>query len=332
MTTDRHDLDPIAPERALELYLSHKATECTEKTVQNHRYRLGHFVRWCGEEGIENLNALGGRDLHSFRLWRKADGDLNKLTLSAQMSTLRVFLKWCASIEAVDPELYDKVMVPRVSAEEEHREETLDADTAAAILDYLSRFHYASVEHAVFAVLWETGVRLGGAHSLDVGDVDFDGLSIQLVHRPEQGTALKNGQAGERPVAITPDLGRVLEDYVENPRVDRADEYGRAPLFTTSQGRMHRSTLRGLVYRVTAPCFRGEPCPDCEQFSEAKCGEAVSPHAVRRGSITHYLTQDVPVEVVSDRMNVSRDVLDKHYDRRSEKVKLEQRREYLGNV
>jgi len=35
---------------------------------------------------------------------------------------------------------------------------------------------------------------------------------------------------------------------------------------------------------------------------------------------------------VSDRMDVSRDVLDKHYDRRSEEVKLEQRRGYLDHI
>jgi hypothetical protein len=35
---------------------------------------------------------------------------------------------------------------------------------------------------------------------------------------------------------------------------------------------------------------------------------------------------------VSDRINVSRKVLDKHYDKRSEEVKLEQRRSFLGNV
>lgn len=58
----------------------------------------------------------------------------------------------------------------------------------------------------------------------------------------------------------------------------------------------------------------------------------MSPHAIRRGSITHYLSEDVPVEVIGDRMNVSRDVLDKHYDKRSEDVGLEQRRGYLENV
>jgi len=95
---------------------------------------------------------------------------------------------------------------------------------------------------------------------------------------------------------------------------------------------MHRSTLRNVVYRTTAPCFRDDPCPDCTGTSDSKCPEAVCPHTIRRGSITHHLTQDVPVEVVGDRMDVSRDVLNKHYDKRSEDVKLEQRRAFLEEV
>lgn len=34
------------------------------------------------------------------------------------MYTLRVCVKWAASIDAVDPELYDEVMVPQISREE----------------------------------------------------------------------------------------------------------------------------------------------------------------------------------------------------------------------
>lgn len=52
----------------------------------------------------------------------------------------------------------------------------------------------------------------------------------------------------------------------------------------------------------------------------------------RRGKITHFLPEDVPVEVVGDQMDVSRKVLKKHYDPRTEEVKLEQWRGYLDNV
>ncbi len=74
---------------------------------------------------------------------------------------------------------------------------------AQAILDHLSTYQYASRAHAVFALLWETGIRIDAANSLDVGDVDIDGERLDLVHRPEQGTRLKNASSGERPVAIS---------------------------------------------------------------------------------------------------------------------------------
>ncbi|NGM69202.1 tyrosine-type recombinase/integrase [Natronolimnobius sp. AArcel1] len=332
MSTDKDDLEPLDPKTAQELFLDHKATGCTESTVRNHRYRTNHFIEWCEEEGIDNLNDLSGRDIQQFRLWRKGDGELNKLTLRMQMSTLRVFLKWAGSIEAVPQDLYNKVMVPRVSPAERRNDETLDADDAQKILQYLSKYEYASIEHTLLALLWETGMRIGAVNSLDLQDVDFDEERIQLVHRQSEGTTLKNGKGGERLVAMTPALTELLREHVDANRHDVTDDYGREPLITTRHGRMARSTMRRMINRITAPCYRNESCPDCEEEVNAKCPEAVSPHAIRRGSITHFLSEDVPVEIVSDRMNVSRRILGEHYDKRSEEVKLEQRRGYLDNI
>jgi hypothetical protein len=52
---------------------------------------------------------------------------------------------------------------------------------------------------------------------------------------------------------------------------------------------------------------------------------------VSRGSLTHLLKNDVPKQVVSDRADVSPDVLDKHYNKMIEQEKMEQRREYLDD-
>lgn len=62
------------------------------------------------------------------------------------------------------------------------------------------------------------------------------------------------------------------------------------------------------------------------------CPSVVSPHAIRRGSITYHLTEEVPEKVVSDRMNVGLGVLEKHYDQQTEEEKVEQRRAYLDNI
>jgi len=332
MRTANDDLEPIEPRTAQDLYLKHKETEYSPKTIRTHRYRTKYFIQWCDENDIDNLNELSGRDLQNYRLWLDDEADLSKISLNQQLSTIRVFLKWAASIEAVPADLFEKLMVPRVKPEEERREETLDSENAQAILEYLETYHYASVKHAVIALLWETGIRLGAANSLDLKDFDPETERIDLVHRPDQGTQLKNGKQGERPIAITSELASLLEGYVSNNRNELTDEHGREPLITSRQGRMHHTSIRRLVYQVTAPCYRNESCPGCTENGDEKCPEAVSPHAIRRGSITHFLTQDVPEDVVGDRMNVSRDVLEKHYDKRSEEVKLEQRRAYLNNL
>jgi integrase len=219
-----------------------------------------------------------------------------------------------------------------VGREERRSDDMLESDEASELLEYLSKYHFASRRHVVVALLWETGIRVGAANSIDIGDVSLDDGYINLVHRPDRGTTLKNGKSGERPVVITDELAGLLAEYIGHNRLDRTDDAGREPLVTSDYGRLSRTPYRRVVYQTTAPCFRDEPCPDCVDNPEKKCPEAVSPHAVRRGSITHYLTEDVPTEVVSDRMNVSRDVLDQHYDRRSEEVKLEQRRGYLDEI
>lgn len=326
------NLEPIDPCTAQKLYLDHKETQSMEWTVRGHRYRTNHFVRWCDEQSIDNMNDLTGRDIHEYRLWRKEDGDLNTVSLQTQMCTIRVFLRWCGSIEAVDPDLHSKVMVPQVPPEEQQRDELLEADDAQEILAYLSEFHYASIKHIVLALLWETGMRTGAARSLDLKDVDLTDQFLTLKHRPETETPLKNGGGGERLVAISDDLAYLLEDYIENTRPRKTDDFGREPLLTSREGRLSSTSVRRYVYDVTAPCFRNLECPDCERETLAKCPESATPHSVRRGSITHFLTEDVPTEVVGDRMDVSRKILDKHYDRRSEEVKLEQRRSYLDNI
>lgn len=120
--------------------------------------------------------------------------------------------------------------------------------------------------------------------------------------------------------------------------MDLTDDYDREPLLTTREGRVSRSTVRDTAYRWSRPCELGEACPhdedpdDCKamEFDYAsRCPSSRSPHDWRSGAITAYLLDDTPTEVVSERMDVSQKVLGKHYDRRTAREKMEQRRDYL---
>jgi site-specific recombinase XerD len=143
-------LEPIDPETALELYLADRESEVTKGTVYSHNSRIGHFVRWCDEEGITNLNGLTGRQLHEYQLWRRAGGELTSASEKTQMDTIRVFVKWLEAVDGVEPDLHTKVRSPTLSGDDNVRDVMLEEDLAEQVLGYLSRYEYASRAHVEF--------------------------------------------------------------------------------------------------------------------------------------------------------------------------------------
>ena len=333
-----NNLEPITPQEAVDLYLAHREPELSEKTVQNHRYRLEAFIEWCHEARIDNLNDLSGRDLHRYRVWRQQD--VNLVTLRGQLATLRVFLEFCASIDAVEQGMRERVKLPDVDPSDEARDEMLDEDRAHDLLEYLERYRRASRDHIIIAILWHTGIRLGGLRAFDLEDYEPDEQCLWLRHRPETGTPLKNQAHAERAIALDKYYCAILDEYIQHHRHDVVDEHGREPLVTSDRGRLSSNQIRSQVYKLSHPCVVGE-CPhdrdpeDCEaRFygHYSQCPSSLSPHTIRRGAITYQLREDIPEDIVSGRCDVSGEVLERHYDRRTDREKMEQRREFITDL
>lgn len=330
-----HELTPLSPQEAVDLYLAQREEDSSARTVQAHEYRLKHFVRWSDEEGIRNVNDLTGRLLYEYRQWRRQDGGLNTVSLRTQLSTLRKFVRFLEQVDGAVDGLHDKIVLPTLDDGEDSRSEMLEAEKATEILDYQRRFNYASKTHVLLQLLWETSMRMGAIHGLDVGDLDTEQRLLRIVHRPDEETSLKNKERGERIISIKEETCEILEDWIEHNRPEVTDSFGRHPLIATEHGRMSQSNLRAVVYHNTRPCQYGKGCQCTEQYKysyASRCKHSRSPHACRRGSLTHLLRNDVPKAVVSDRADVSPNVLDEHYNQMTDMEKMEQRRGYLDNV
>lgn len=86
----------------------------------------------------------------------------------------------------------------------------LDPQHAQAILEYLGRYEYASIRHTVAKALWHTMIRIGAANGLDVEDYDPDDKSLELHHRPDTGTPLKDKERGGRPLSLSAQVYLVI--------------------------------------------------------------------------------------------------------------------------
>ena len=332
-------LEPITPREAVNEYLAEIKNELAATTHANHRYRLDQFIQWADENNMTNMNDITGSKLQEFKQWKSSD--VAKVTVKNHLSTLRQFIEFCEDIDAAPVGVGRKIRLPTMQLGDDVNDTHLLPKEAEAILNYCEKYEYATLRHTAFYILWHTGMRSGGLRGLDVEDYDSHNGILSIRHRPESATPLKNKERTERDVSIKAAVTDVLDDYLEMHHPYVEDEHGRVPLLGTSNGRMEQTTLQRNVYTLTRPCHYTNECPhdrdmqECEATSyntASKCPTSVSPHALRKGSITVHRKQNVPKEVASERMDVSGDVLDKHYDKRTEWEKMQQRREYLNGI
>ncbi|MCU4799720.1 site-specific integrase [Halobacteria archaeon HArc-gm2] len=337
------DLQSLPPEEGIERFIRHREPSVRESTIRNAKTRLRFFNDWCQERGIDDLNDLTGRDLADFVSWRGRD--IAAITLQKQLSTIREALRYWADIEGVPDGLAEQVHAPELPDGAESRDVHISSERAHRILDYLHDHHYASRDHVVFLILWKTAMRRSALRSLDVDDLRQSDYALVLEHRIDQGTRLKNGEDGERWVYLGPTDYQVIDDYLDNPdRYDRTDDYGREPLITSMHGRPTGDTIYKWVSKLTQPCLVGG-CPHeadpsdpstCDALGSdgypSRCPSARSPHGIRRGSITHHLNQDVSPEIVSERCDVSLEVLYEHYDVRTNREKMAVRKKQLEQI
>lgn len=208
----------LSPREAVERYLNKLRVSKRESTVSAYHYRLKHFVEWCEEEGITSISEVTGWDVESFETVRREQG-IEPITLGNELKTLRNFFEYCARIELVDNNLPDRVQPPDVKPGAQVNKEQLESERARTLLNYYESNPeaYGTRSHALFALEWYTGARLGGIRGFDLENYDREERCVEFIHRPNQDTPLKNGRDGERIVGLPEHVCDIIDAYPRAP-------------------------------------------------------------------------------------------------------------------
>jgi site-specific recombinase XerD len=339
----RDTLDPMMVDEGIERYLKTRSGSLRSTTIGEYEKELLRLQHHLEKNGIQDLNNVRNRDLDDYFTWRREDSYDTRLSTNTMRDVryiVRDFIRYAARIDAVKYELPDKISIPKLADGEGVRDVEIDPERLQLILDQIEKRAYATREHVVWALFAETGRRLGCIHSLDRDDAHLEAEHPFLEFRHElPETSLKNGTKGEMKVNISESLCTILDTYLTYNRKECTTENGRSPLLTTPYGRLAKSTMRKYVYKWSRPCFLDQASPD-EHDSEgcgpaasrdkySKCPGSHSPHDIRHTYLTECLRDGIPVEALSERCDVTREILEKHYDERTPEEKRDLRRRIL---
>lgn len=328
--------DDLSPREAVNRYIAKRRTDRTDQTIRSYRNRLGTFVEWCEDECIEQLSDLSPWVVDQFDMsLRKRD--VSPSTVKGRLSTVRVFLRYYEDLGVVEDGLADSVDVPTLTKAEESSDVRLATADADALLAFYreSPSYRGHAWHAWLELAWHTGARMGAIRGLDLEDYHPDAGYVEFIHRPDQGTPLKNKTDGERLVTISDAVVEALDLYIARERGNARDEFGREALFATNHGRASLATLRSYSYLGTQPCLHSE-CPHgrrratCEYTERAhvsKCPSTRSPHQIRTGSITWQLNSGLGHETVAKRVNSKPATIRRYYDVATKEEEFENRRQ-----
>ena len=340
-------LKPLSPDEAVQKFLANEQSELAPSTLSEYEGELDRFVDFCDQNDVKDSARFDGRVLHDFKIWRRdvandCDGSLSNKSMRDEMYLFRKFIRFLELIDAVTSQLHVKIEIPTLDPGEGERDIDFDSDKLNTILTHLKKYEYATREHAVWVLFAATGRRPSGLRALDCEDVylDEEKAYIKFHHREggDNETRLKNKKGSENTINLSDSAAEVLKDYIDTHRID-AEVNGRSPLLTTTHGRLSGSSIRKYVYKWSRPCVIGNECPEdrnedeCEAMESSdcasKCPFSKPPVALRHGYISNLRRQGVSLHTISDRCDVSEEIIEKHYSELSEEEKRELRRKEL---
>lgn len=313
---------PVTIDDAIESYLTDRKSELSDSSIQNHRYRLKQFREWArGAGSIDYIDDIDPIDLSRFR--RARSDDINSNTMYNQLSCLRLFLHFSHRMGWVEEQVPESIVLSSRSGQS--RDSSIDPDRVASLLDDLERYQYASLDHAILSLTYTLSHRLGGLRAIDLSDVHLNEQWIDMRHRPETDTPLKNKSKSERELNLHGWVVDVLRAWIDDRRPETTDRHGREPLLSSSHGRLAKSSIRDHIYQMTAcgDLDNGCVCSD----AASKCDDSVSPHDIRRSSISAWLDDGTDPDLLSQRVDTSKSTMDRHYDIRDKAQKRELRRD-----
>lgn len=241
-----------------------------QRTIDDYSY---HFERYCRTQGIVYLHEMDRENLMKYL----ALNNVKDTTRQIRLKAVRAVLNKMLDRKLIDDKFWNGI---RVRTEHEFKEGITEKELTELLgeLDFTDYVQYRDA--CTFALIWETGVRIGTVAKLTKGMIDFD---EKLIHF--SGETMKNRIPLTMP--ISPMLVKMMVHLIRWSDEVRGNITDR--VFTSStkpdSDYTHVFSLRVVRYKKLYGL------------------KNINPHAIRRGFAKRLLDQGVNIAMISRALN-----------------------------
>jgi len=264
-------------------------------------HAIGRFLTWCGQAGFQSLEDIEPITVAAYIEQHPGSPP----TVKQHMAAIRMLFSWLTEKGVLAMNPAREVKTERFSRTEGKTPAFVEGEVQTLLGAVDASTHTGLRDRALLGVLAYTFARIGAVVNLKVEDYYPSGKRFLLRFKE------KGGKEKELPVHHK--LEELLDEYLKTTGLEKEPQ---SPLFPASIGKTGKLSRRPLVRTDAADMLK-------RRLKQAGLPAHYSPHSFRATGITNFLENDGTLEAAQRIAGHADSRTTKLYDRRGQKVLLE---------
>ncbi|MCP4719463.1 MAG: tyrosine-type recombinase/integrase [Desulfobacteraceae bacterium] len=156
-----------------------KLYEDSDQTIKSHRTDLSLFDRFIRSKGYKTIT---GKATMAFQFYLKEDRLNCGGSINRKIYTLRSYSKYLKTMGVRHADQLPFFDVLKIRQGYRNRPSALTLSQVKSLFEQIDRSTVLGVrDYAVYALMYQTGLRVGEVHALDLESIDFDNQQITVM-------------------------------------------------------------------------------------------------------------------------------------------------------
>lgn len=247
--------------------------EITDQTLKSNRIDLGLFKDFIHEEQIKIID---GPATMAFQFYLKHDRDNCGASINRKIFTLKCYSHFLRAMDVPKADKLPFYDVLKIRQGYRNRPNALTIRQVKSLFDSIDRNTILGIrDYAVYALMYQTGLRVGEVHCLNLDSIDLDKNQISVIGK---GNKI-------RILLLTDEMHQVLVEYLAvRDFFHKADES--TALFVSKKG--NRLAIRTMEDNMKKLLIK----------ANMKISFNVTCHSLRHSFASHLNDKDVDILVI----------------------------------